>query len=1616
MNDLEPIELEILMNSTAVAAQSERVRNALRGVDSAAESTKRRFNEITQEQLRGRAVTDDLTSSFNRLTPAVAAYFSFSTAKAFVSELVNVRGEFQKTEIALKTMLGSEEKANGLMSQAIELAAKTPFEFKDVSNGVKQLLAFQVPAEEVIDTLTRMGNIASGLGVPLDRLQLVFGQVRAKGKLMGDDLRQFTEAGVPMVAELAKKFGESESAIYEMVSAGKIGFNDVKDVLWKMTNQGGMFFNLMEEQSKTVAGQVSNLQDAVTQMFNEMGKSSENFLSSGISGIAYLVENYKSVLDVLGGIIALYGSYRAAIMLVAAVETARYSMMTREIELLSFSEKMKLGRLLVTERQAAATLLETQAELAGIQAKHAAAAAEGTVAGRTQASILAKQVKVAALKVEQAQEVLSVATKNASAAAETRLTVAKTLGAAASRLWASAQAMLNATMLSNPIVLIIAAIGGLVYAYLQLRDTTTQAEKVEQKLKQQRENHVKVLDDLKQKTNDYLNVIRDSNATNLQQYQQYERLQKLYPALLKNIDLETFKKMELVKVNKLLAQAQDQKESELLTEKIEKSTQKILELQKALESLRSRGGYGEGIAKEIQQREEALKLEQDVLKQNNVQLQKRNIDEKIANMTLDERKVYYERIAAAAQRSLDQKKEMNGKLKEGNALASKTRDYFASWSINNTLAQLNLAQSKIQSINAALGDANKPKTARTKGDWEQAKKTAEDAINNMAGGKNNASAKEHLKIIAEANVALQAYDYSNKTAIATEKKAASEATKAAGERSRSADQLKNKQRDALKEIADAERALEKERMGREMREVANIEDKYSRLRERAKEAKLGGADIGRIDQMEKSEKEQYTYEQDTAALLKSLENQKDLYAAYESFKTNIAKTEFATRNGIQLEEFGTFSDIIDAEIRKMNEKGKLTAQEAERLKSLQTLKTETETDKGNKGTQDLDKAIQDTITYQETVEAIEKDFAERRKLIDAKTSGEIRTQKLAMLDQQKSDALNAANQEAIQKTEIFRQLNDRMLQETEQELQARIAALKKMLQDPSLNPEHKAKIEKGLSDAEKLKGNSEEQTRINQLIERRRLLEEAAGLMVDKTSQAYLDAKQSVELLNKEIERSQKAKPFAQTAQWASMISSSFGDLANSIGDSNEGLADTIGTIGEVAGAVADVAGGIAESIMSGNPIAAIGGIIKGISKIFAIGKAARESEKKAQEELKKRQEEQLQAQLDYNATLRQRMIDETKINDLYKSRVDNIKEEMEARSKAMVKNLKDQQMLFNRLLNMTTTVGQYTEKYGGFLGIGKKTRVVDIQKTIGSLLGIAGSKSPFVSIFDRSPFLKKLMNGNNPFKNLIPPDTVTITDEMFENLERLNSQQPLTGDAKNAYEQLKKLRDEYGSFEEANRQLEIQLKNAITGTTAQSLADSIREGLKSGKKSFADFANDIEGFLREAILAGISAKMIEPKIQELQDALADMMGDGILSAEERAQFQEMYMAIVSQSQEYMDIVNQAGVNLTTGSSSVNSLQGAIKGASQESIDILSGHTAAMKLTQFETNTILKNGFAQQLEQSSNMIRLQMEIEKNTRRTADNTEKIHDVNDNVVKVVNGQDKHFKALQAAGIIK
>ena len=273
--------------------------------------------------------TDKLQQSINNLAKGAMAFFTLSQAKAFVSQVIEVRSQFQQLEISFGTMLKSKEKANALMAQMADLAAKTPFGLEEVSEGAKRLLAFQVPAEEVTETLRRMGDVASGLGVPMGQLIHVYGQVKAQGKLMTNDLYQFMNAGIPIIAELSKVVGKSETEIKDMVSAGKIGFPEVQAVIKNMTNEGGLFFNLMAEQSKSLGGQISNLGDSFDQMLNEIGKASEGYISGAIKGVSFLVDNYQTLGKVIAGLIATYGTYRTAVLVNIAL-TKGWSIATKE--------------------------------------------------------------------------------------------------------------------------------------------------------------------------------------------------------------------------------------------------------------------------------------------------------------------------------------------------------------------------------------------------------------------------------------------------------------------------------------------------------------------------------------------------------------------------------------------------------------------------------------------------------------------------------------------------------------------------------------------------------------------------------------------------------------------------------------------------------------------------------------------------------------------------------------------------------------------------------------------------------------------------------------------------------------------------------------------------------------------------------------------------------------------------------------------------------------------------------------------------------------------------------------------------------------------------------------
>lgn len=271
----------------------------------------------------GKSIDDVISNIQNSMNIAIGGW---SIGK-FVNQMMQVRGQFQQTEMAFKTMLQSEEKADALMKQLIRTAAVTPFGVEDVTEGAKQLLAFNVAAEDVNKTLIGLGDVAAGMGLNLKDLVMLYGTTIAKGKMDTMDLYQFLNRGIPIADEIAKVMGlDVTNAIKEVqkqIKAGKVTSDIFIQAMQSMTAEGSKFGGLMEAQSKTITGQISNIEDAIEQMFNELGKSQEGVINTGLGVVSTLVENWETVGKVLMTVVAAYGAYKAAVIAMIAISKAR---------------------------------------------------------------------------------------------------------------------------------------------------------------------------------------------------------------------------------------------------------------------------------------------------------------------------------------------------------------------------------------------------------------------------------------------------------------------------------------------------------------------------------------------------------------------------------------------------------------------------------------------------------------------------------------------------------------------------------------------------------------------------------------------------------------------------------------------------------------------------------------------------------------------------------------------------------------------------------------------------------------------------------------------------------------------------------------------------------------------------------------------------------------------------------------------------------------------------------------------------------------------------------------------------------------------------------------------
>lgn len=460
-----------------------------------------------------------------------AGLFAVDKLKDFASAVATVRGEYQQLEIAFNTMLGSKSKGDALMAQLIDTAARTPFEMKDIAEASKMLLAYGMEGDKVNETLIRLGDIAAGLSIPIKDLAFLYGTTMVQGRLYTQDLNQFLGRGIPLADELAKQFGKNKSEVKKLVEEGKIGFPEVQKAIEALTGEGSKFGGLMEAQSKTITGQLSNIEDAWEQMMNEIGKSQEGNISGALDITGKLIENWRTIGKVVLTAAAAIGSYKAAVMTLAAIrkvsDTAKVLNTGQQLRsVLTLEQQARLSKMkLSTSSLAYAKAVQTEVhaelqkqkalvqttkiEVQAAEKEIAVAtmwekkAAEAVAAKRSQVGAAmmsgnAKRIEAATTALSTAQERLNTAEKAKNTAVQSLSSKQATLNTAAKRvntletaantaaqtastgatnLLSMAFGGLKAAIMSNPIGLLVGAItaaASAMFFFTKSTDDTTQ--------------------------------------------------------------------------------------------------------------------------------------------------------------------------------------------------------------------------------------------------------------------------------------------------------------------------------------------------------------------------------------------------------------------------------------------------------------------------------------------------------------------------------------------------------------------------------------------------------------------------------------------------------------------------------------------------------------------------------------------------------------------------------------------------------------------------------------------------------------------------------------------------------------------------------------------------------------------------------------------------------------------------------------------------------------------------------------------------------------------------------------------------------------------------------------
>lgn len=573
---------------------------------------------------------------FNRIKSVASVAFAGFTAKEIISTLGTVRGEFQQFEIAFETMLGSGQKAKGMISDLANLAATTPFDMKGVVNGAKQLLAYGFAANEITDTMRRLGDVSAGLGLNLQDLTWLYGTTMVQGRLFTRDLMQFTGRGIPLTEELAKQFGVTKDKVSELVTAGKVGFPEVKKAIESLTNEGGKFGGLMEKQSHSITGQVSNIKDTIEMAINDLGTQTEGLMNDALDITSKVIDHWKEIGEVILAAASAIGLYKAMAVSVAAFDTATANVgyaaelsaldallpKKEEVKKTDLEEAVAKGQLSAAQAELVASKREeVAAYVAELQTKakvmqdevhvlenklalqdnevqslqdaydalddYVSAEVRDTAAtnlntAANERNNIANQLKAAREKAATAATNANTASQGLNTAATARDTATKGIWAQVTLLCEKAQRAWNASMFSSPLFLIAATIAAVTYAVYKLATAETAHETAVRKSNEAWDEFDNKVKERQQNIESLIRTIQSEIATEYEKAEAYQKLSNLAPQLTEQYSQAQLASADFAKTQKEVAESMDELKYDKAVEEVETYRQKIESLNKQL--------------------------------------------------------------------------------------------------------------------------------------------------------------------------------------------------------------------------------------------------------------------------------------------------------------------------------------------------------------------------------------------------------------------------------------------------------------------------------------------------------------------------------------------------------------------------------------------------------------------------------------------------------------------------------------------------------------------------------------------------------------------------------------------------------------------------------------------------------------------------------------------------------------------------------------------------------------------------------------------------------------------------------------------------------------------------